>query len=93
MLDSRSNANHKLTYGDNNIKVVKEFKYIGIIFSRKWLFANSLKVFSGQAKNALHAVFQTISNFNLPINCQMKLFDQTVHSILLTAAKFGDLKT
>lgn len=47
-------ANYMFTYGDNNIQVVKDFKYFDIIFSRNRLFANTRKFLSDQDEKTLY---------------------------------------
>ena len=69
----------------NNIVLenVKEFKYLGIVFSRSGSFCKAKKHLCEQAQKAMYGVIRKIRQFNLPIDCQLDLFDKIVIPVLL----------
>ena len=64
--------------GNNEIEIIKEYKYLGIIFSSSGSRVHIVE----QAKKAMYLLFMRINNLNLPIDLQLKLFDHTVLPIL-----------
>ena len=62
---------------------VKEFKYLGIIFSRSGSFCKAKKHLYEQAQKAMYGVIRKIRQFNLPLECQLDLFDKIVVPVLL----------
>ena len=67
---------------NNNIDIVKEFKYLGIYFSSSGSFLKCRKHVIEQANKALFQLFYKINNLNLPVDLQLKLFDHTIMPIL-----------
>lgn len=65
------------------IENVKDFKYIGIIFSRLWSFKRANTHLCEQAKKAMYGVIRKIRHFNLPFDCQLDLFEKVVMPVLL----------
>ena len=70
-------------FHDNVIESVKEFKYLGIIFSRSGSFCKAKKHLYEQAQKAMYGVIRKIRQFNLPLECQLDLFDKIVVPVLL----------
>lgn len=70
-------------YNKVAIENVKDFKYLGIIFSRAGSFAKAKKHLCEQAQKAMYSVIRKIRQFNLPVDCQFDLFDKIVIPVLL----------
>ena len=73
--------------------MVEAYKYLGVMFSKTRSF-NIKKHVVEQARKALFSLYQKIRNLDLPSDCQIKLFDNTVLPILTYACEvlgFGDL--
>ncbi|XP_061167256.1 uncharacterized protein LOC133176104 [Saccostrea echinata] len=68
-------------YNNNAIENVKEFKYLGIIFSRSGSFCKAKKHLCEQAQKAMYGVIRKIRQFNLPIECQLDFFDKVVVTV------------
>ena len=73
----------KFYYNTPNIENVKEFKYLGIVLSRTGSYCKAKKHLCEQAQKAMYGVIRKIRQFNLPIECQLDLFDKVVTPILL----------
>ena len=65
------------------IEIVKEFKYLGVLFTKNGRFVQHVKSVSTLACKAMHLLRKRIVNLYLPVDCQLKLFDQTIVPILL----------
>ncbi len=59
------------------------YNYLGIIFSKNGKFYKARKRLYDQANKAMFAVLQKGKALNLPLDLQLKLFDETVEPILL----------
>ena len=68
---------------ENKISVCKEFKYLGIIFTKNRSFSKAIKNNYDQAKKALHLLYKRIGYLNLPIDLQLQLFANTILPIAL----------
>ena len=68
--------------GPNELSVCKEFN-IGVIFSKNRSFYSTIKHNVDQAKKATYMLYKCIRNLNLPIDLQLKLFDNTIVPFLL----------
>ena len=76
--------------GNNEIEIIKEYKYLGVTFSSTGSFLKARKHIAEQAKKAMYLLFMRINNLNLPLDLQLKLFDHTVLPILCYASEiFG----
>lgn len=73
---------YKFFFKDEPIEIVKEFKYLGILFFSSGSFLCARKSIASQAKKAMHLLYTRIFNLDLPIDLQIKLFDQTIVPIL-----------
>ena len=80
--NNRSN-NKFFTLNGIIVEIVKEFKYLGVLFTQNGRFVQNTKNLSTLACKAMNLLRRRIVNLNLPIDCQLKLFDQTVVPILL----------
>ena len=65
------------------IEIVKEYKYLGIFFSRSGSFLATRKHLKEQATKAMYGVIKKSRQNNLSVECQLDLFDKIVLPILL----------
>ena len=65
------------------LEIVREFKYLGILFARSGKFARNKKYLSEQANKAMFSLLEKNRLLNLPITMQIELFNKTVKPILL----------
>ncbi|XP_067657832.1 uncharacterized protein [Haliotis asinina] len=72
---------------DENIEVVKEYIYLGILFNNNGCFCKGIKRLHAQASRAMYAVLRKIRMLDMPLDCQLKMFDQIVQPILLYASE------
>ncbi len=70
---SKSQCNFKINSA--NLDVVSEFKYLGILFSNNGRFCKCFKTLYDQTSRAMYAVLRKIWLLDIPIDCQLKLFD------------------
>ena len=56
------------TCNESVVEHVKEFKYLGIVFSRSGSFCKAKKHLCEQAPKAMYGVIRKSRQFNLPIN-------------------------
>ena len=82
IFNSRNNNNFEFKIGDHIIKITDKYKYLGVIFSRSGNFLNARKHLVEQSKKAMHLLFTRANNLDLPLDLQLKLFDNTVLPIL-----------
>lgn len=80
--NARSN-NVSFTLAGEAIENVTEFKYLGVLFTQNGRFVKYIKHLSEIACKAMYLLRKRIVNLHLPIDCQLKLFDQTIVPILL----------
>ncbi|MCG8034442.1 MAG: reverse transcriptase family protein [Candidatus Thiodiazotropha taylori] len=69
-------------FGSSTIEIVDNYKYLGTIFSKSGSFLNARKHVTTQAKKAMYLLNIRIKNLDLPIDLQLKLFDNTILPIL-----------
>lgn len=65
------------------VEIVKDFKYLGVLFTKNGRFVQHIKNLSTIACKAMYLLRKRIVNLHLPVDCQLKLFDQTIVPILL----------
>ena len=59
-----------------------KYKYLGTVFSKSGTFLHARKHVTEQAMKAMYLLNMRIKNFDLPIDLQLKLFDNTILPIL-----------
>ena len=74
-------------YNGEQLEIVNEYKYLGIMFSRSGKFAKTKKYLSEQANKAMFSLLRKIRTLNLPITLQIELFNKTIKPILLYGLK------
>ena len=92
---ARNIDKYNFRMGDNKIEIIKQYKYLGIVFSSTGSFLNTRKHIAEQARKAMHLLFMRINNLFLPLDLQLKLFDNTVLPILCYGSEiwgFEDIK-
>lgn len=82
IFNSRTNRNVSFSIGGNDIAITDTYKYLGLIFSKSGSFLQSKKHIVQQAKKAAHLLLIRANNLNIPLDLQIKLFDNTVLPIL-----------
>ena len=78
--------------GDTTLEIVDSYKYLGTYFSKSRSFLNARKHVVAQAKKAMHLLNMRIHNLNLPIDLQLKLFDNTILPILTYSCEIWGFK-
>ena len=84
---TRNDEHREFKLGNEIIEICKEFKYLGVTFSKTRSFYKTMKNNVTQAKKAMHLLYKRIRNLNLPIDLQLKLFDHTIVPILLNGCE------
>ena len=71
-----------ITFNDQPLEVVDCFKYLGMVLPKSRSFYQTKKHVVEQARKALFGLYRKIRNLELPLDCQLKLFDNTIIPIL-----------
>ena len=79
----RTPQNLSFKYNGSEIEVVKNFNYLGIIFSKTGNFNLAKKRLVDKAVVSMYAVLKLGRKHNLSIKCLLSLFDKMVKPILL----------
>jgi len=79
---ARNIAPYKFYIGRNEIEIVKQYKYLGVIFSANGSFLSARQQNIEQAKKAMHLLYIRANNSDLPLDLTLKLFDHTIVPIL-----------
>ena len=74
--------NFSFKFGETTLEFVDTYKYLGTVFSKSGSFLNARKHVLEQAKKAMYLLKIRIKNLDLPIDLQLKLFDNTILPIL-----------
>ena len=70
-------------FNDNELEIVDNFKYLGIILKFNGNFDICRKTLKDQATRAMFSILSKGRRLSLPIDVQLDLFDKTVAPILL----------
>ena len=87
-------GNFSFALNNENLEVVGEYKYLGVLFSRGGLFYSTKKHLSSQAEKAMYSLIKKSRSLLVPLDMQFELFDQLVKPILLYGSEvwgFGTL--
>ena len=84
---ARNTSRFSFKLGESFIEITENYKYLGIYFSKSGSFLSAKKNIVEQAKKAMHLLFVRVNNLNLPIDLQLKFFDNTVLPILTYACE------
>ena len=79
----RTPQNLSFKYNGSEIEVVKNFNYLGIIFSKASNFNLAKKRLVDKAVVSMYEVLKSVRKHNLSIKCLFGLFDKKVKPILL----------
>jgi hypothetical protein len=79
----RTPQNLSFKYNGSEIEVVKNFNYLGIIFSKTGNFNLAKKRLVDKAVVSMYEVLKLGRKHNLSIKCLLSLFDKMVKPILL----------
>ena len=72
----------KWTYKGQELEIVNNFNYLGIVMSSGGSFVPATNTLYGKALKAMHSLFNLTKDMNVPINIMFNLFDAYVSSIL-----------
>ena len=89
---SRNDDRFQFKLGDNVISICKEFKYLGIIFTKNRSFYTAMKHNIDQAKKAMNVLYKRIRNLNLPIDLQIHCLITQLCPLCYMGVKFGGIK-
>ena len=67
---------------NETLEIVKEYKYLGILFSSSGSFLAAKKLIAAQATRAMFCLLKKARSLLLPIYIQIDLFEKTVKPIL-----------
>ena len=68
---------------ESKISICKEFKYLVVVFTKRWSFCKARKHNYDLAKKATHLLYKRINNLNLSIDLQLQFFEHTILPIAL----------
>ena len=74
--------NEKWTYAGENIEIVSNFNYLGIVLSSGGSFVKATNTLVGKALKAMHALLSITKEMQVPVKIMFNLFDSFVGSIL-----------
>ena len=75
---TRQDQRFNFNLAGHKIDICTDFKYLGVIFSRKWHFHQTKKHNDKQARKAMHVFYKRIRNLDIPIDLQLYLFDHVI---------------
>lgn len=79
----RQSSNVSFLYNGNEIEIVKEFKYLRVIFPRTDSFYSTRKYVVTRATRVMYAIIEKSRELNVSIDCQLDMFDKMIVPILL----------
>ena len=89
----RLRENEHWTYDDNDLEIVDEFNYLGMLFFYTGKFARTQKHLAEQGRKALFSIYSKIKEFDFNFETMLSIFDTYVNSILSYASEYGDFTT
>jgi hypothetical protein len=81
--NGRLPQNLSFSYDNLNLEIVKNFNYLGIIFTRTGNFSLTKKHLADKALKAMYEVLKMGRRYKLSIKCLLDLFDKMIKPILL----------
>ena len=81
--------NYNFTYKNETIEIVKDYKYLGIMFSRSCSFLTAKKHISNQAKKAMYCLIKRSKYLCLPIDLQIDFSIKLSNPFYYMVVKFG----
>ena len=90
LFGARKTNSYLFKLGNSPLEIVDNYKYLGTVFSKTRSFFKARKHIAEQARKDMHLLQMRIENLNLPVDLQLKLFDQTILPIMTYSCKiFG----
>ena len=80
---TRNDDRFQFKTGNNIIQICKNFKYLGVVFTKSRSYCKAKKHNYDQARKAMHLLYKIIRNLNLPIDLQLQLFEHIILPIAL----------
>ena len=68
--------NFNFILNNESIEIVKEFKYLGVLFSRSGSFFTAKKHIAAQATRAIFCLLKKARSLLLPIDIQIEMFEK-----------------
>ena len=84
---------HVFMYHGKALDVDTVFSYLGMTFDQKGIFFKSRSRLIKQARRASFAVIRKSRKLNLPVDLQLKLFDNMIVPIFFMARRFRGMRT
>ena len=81
-----------LMLGDQTIKVISEYTYLGILFPSNCNLSKSVNIVKSQANRAMFALVKKARKLNLAVDVQLQLFDSMVLPIALYGCELWGFK-
>lgn len=78
----RGTRNMNFSINNEILEITDEYKYLGVVFSQSGKYKKARDHLISQSRKAMHLLYKRIFNLNLPIDLQLKLFDNTILPIL-----------
>ena len=85
--NGRYSKNMRFVYEEETLEIVKEFKYLGVIFKNNGRFTCAVKHIKAQGNKAMRYVLWKTKSTDMPIDIKFKLYDTLVRPILLYGAE------
>ena len=86
-LNRGSTCNYKFEFGNENIEVVEDYKYLGLLFNYNGRFRKGELDLKEHATRALYSIIGKCRKFELAVDMQIELFNTMVLPILTYACE------
>ena len=95
LIFSKERIENTLKFYINNeeIEIVKNFKYLGVIFARSGSFLVPRKYLQEQAIKAMNSIIKKCRLNNLSVECQLDMFDKAVVPIFMYGSEVWGFKS
>ena len=90
--NKRNLRNVYFTLNGKDVEIVDKYKYRGIFFTSNGRFIKAQTYLITQVSTAMYLLYRHIYNLNLPIDLQLKLFDNTLVPILTLSSELWGFK-
>ena len=81
----------KFFINNEELEIVKSYKYLGILFSKSGSFLATRKHKRDQANKAMYCIIRKCGTNHLTIKCRLDMFDKAINPILLYGWEFWGL--
>ena len=95
IFSKRTQSNITFSLGGIPLETVREYKYLGVVFSGNNSFFGMKKYIAEQGSRAMYSLLSKTRNLELPPDLQIELFEKLVRPILLYACEiwgFGNVE-